>query len=103
MSATSHASADTSPGAGGAPGAVMMPQSDNASPPSVVAGTGSARGGSCPGLGTSEASTAGGVVSRYRHASGAAPGSAIAVGAVVSSAAACAVLVFGYGPRRWIW
>ncbi len=22
--------------------------------------------------------------------------------AVVSSAAACAVLVFGYGPRRWI-
>ncbi|HJZ50406.1 MAG TPA: hypothetical protein VKE41_24715 [Roseiflexaceae bacterium] len=23
--------------------------------------------------------------------------------AVVSSAAACAVLVFGYGPRRWIW
>jgi lycopene cyclase domain-containing protein len=23
--------------------------------------------------------------------------------AVVSSAAACAILVFGYGPRRWIW
>ena len=23
--------------------------------------------------------------------------------AVVSSAAACAVLVFGYGPRRWVW
>lgn len=23
--------------------------------------------------------------------------------AVVSSAAACAVLVFGYGPRKWVW
>jgi hypothetical protein len=23
--------------------------------------------------------------------------------AVISSAAACAVLVFGYGPKRWVW
>ena len=59
-SATTHASAETSSGTGGVPGAVMMPQPDSASPPSGLAGTGSGGGGS-PASGTSEESTAGGV------------------------------------------
>ncbi len=78
-SATSQASAETSPGTGGVPGAVTMPQPDSASPPIGLAGTGSGAGGS-PTSGISDASTAGGVVTRYGQvfASTAAFGSAIA-------------------------
>src|SRR6478609_3089741 len=78
-SATTHASAEMSPGTGGVPGAVMMPQPESASPPSGLAGTGTGAGGS-PASGTSEESTAGGVASRYGHTapSGAAFGSAVA-------------------------
>src|SRR6185437_664627 len=88
-SATSHASADMSLGTGAVPGAVMMPQPDSASPPSGLAGTGSGAGGS-PASGTSEESTAGGVDCRYGHtaASGAAFGSADAVGVPTSAGAA---------------
>ena len=68
-SATTHASAETSSGTGGVPGAVMMPQPDSASPPSGLAGTGSGAGGS-PAVGTSEESTAGGVDSRYGQTRG---------------------------------
>src|SRR6185369_13006810 len=80
-SATTHASAEMSLGTGGVPGAVMMPQPDSASPPSGEAGTGNGCGGS-PAVGTSEESTAGGVVTRYGQvfASGAACGSAAATG-----------------------
>ncbi len=85
-SATSHASAETSSGIGGVPGAVTTPQPDSASPPSGVAGTGSGAGGS-PAVGTSDESTAGGVATRYGQAfaSGAASGSALAVGMPTSS------------------
>ncbi len=70
-----------SPGTGGVPGAVMIPQPESASPPSALAGTGSGPGGS-PASGTSEESTAGGVACRYGHTapSGAAFGSAVAAG-----------------------
>ena len=79
-SATSHASAETSLGSGGVPGAVTTPQPESASPPIGLAGTGSGAGGSSPGLGTSDASMAGGVASRYGQApvSGAASGWALA-------------------------
>ena len=75
-----------SPGTGGVPGAVMIPQPDSASPPSGLAGTGSGAGGS-PAFGTSEESTAGGVDSRYGQAaaSGAAFGSAVAMGMPTSA------------------
>jgi hypothetical protein len=56
---------------------VMTPQPESASPPSGVAGTGSGCGGS-PAFGTSDESTAGGVVTRYGQGSGAALGSALA-------------------------
>ena len=59
-SATSHASAETSPGGGGVLGAAMMSQLLSASPPTGFGGTGSGSGGS-PAVGTSEESTAGGV------------------------------------------
>ena len=62
-SATNQASAEMSPGTGGVLGAVMMPQPDSASPPIGLAGTGSGSGGG-PTLGTSDASTAGGVATR---------------------------------------
>src|SRR5215470_11609670 len=88
-SATTHASAEMSSGAGGVPGAVMMPQPDSASPPSGLAGTGSGAGGS-PACGTSDESTAGGVDSRYGQTapSGAAFGSAVATGMPMSAGAA---------------
>ena len=88
-SATSHVSAEMSPGTGGVPEAVMMPQPDSASPPSGLVGTGSGAGGS-PASGTSEESTAGGVDARYGQAaaSGAAFGSAVAMGMPMSAGAA---------------
>ncbi len=67
-SATSHASADTSLGSGGVPGAVITPQPESASPPIGLAGTGSGPGAAWPGLGTSDASIAGGVDCLYGHA-----------------------------------
>ncbi len=78
-SATSQASAETSPGAGALPGAVMMPQPPSALPPTGVGGTTSGSGGS-PAAGTSDESTAGGVDTLYGHAAGAALGSPAAVG-----------------------
>src|SRR6476469_1906408 len=55
-SATSQASAEMSPGTGGVPGAVITPQ-----PPSGSEGTANGCGGS-PAVGTSDESTAGGVL-----------------------------------------
>ena len=60
MSASTQASAETSPGSGGAPAATITPQLPSASPPTGVAGTARGCGGS-PAVGTSEESTAGGV------------------------------------------
>ena len=68
-SATSHASAETSPGTGGVPGAAMMPQLPSASPPTGFGGTASGIGGS-PACGTSDESTAGGVVTLYGQVAG---------------------------------
>src|SRR6201998_202123 len=82
-SATSHASAETSPGGGGVFGAATTPQPPSASPPTGLGGTASGIGGS-PAIGTSEESTAGGVDSRYGQFGGPAfgpgLGSANAVG-----------------------
>ncbi len=75
-SATNQASAEMSPGTGGVPGAVTRPQLPRASPPTGLAGTGSGAGAGSPGLGTSEASTAGGVFTLYGQASGSATATA---------------------------
>src|ERR1700733_2278157 len=72
-SATSHASAETSFGNGGVPGAAIIPQSPSASPPTGFAGTASGSGGS-PARGTSDESTAGGVVTLYGQLAGPALG-----------------------------
>ena len=85
-SAISHASAEMSLGSGGVPGAAMTPQPDSALPPSGLAGTG--RGSRrITGGGTSDESTAGGVVTRYGQvpASGAALGSAPATGGPITA------------------
>ena len=73
-SATSHASAETSPGGGGVLGAVTMSQLLSASPPTGFGGTGSGSGGS-PAVGTSEESTAFGVDTLYGQLGGAGIGS----------------------------
>ena len=85
-SATSHASAEMSLGSGGVPGAATTPQPASALPPSGLAGTGSGSGGS-PTAGTSDESTAGGVVTRYGQlpVSGAALGSAPATEAAITA------------------
>ena len=54
----------------------------------TAGGTGSATGGSCPGLGTSEASTAGGVVTRYGPMAASGAGWAPATGAATKAGAA---------------
>src|SRR5271165_6618834 len=80
-SATSQASAETSPGTGGVSAAVTTPQPPSALPPIGDAGTGSGSGGS-PACGTSDEST-GGVATLYGQVSCPAPpalGSAIATG-----------------------
>jgi hypothetical protein len=88
-SATSHASADTSFGSGGVPGAATMPQLPSASPPTGFDGTASGIGGS-PAWGTSDESTAGGVVTLYGQFAGPAlgpgPGSAKAAGSPTGTA-----------------
>jgi hypothetical protein len=56
-----------SPGTGGVPDAVITPQPDSASPPTGLAGTASGWGGS-PAVGTSDESTAGGVLTWYGQA-----------------------------------
>src|SRR5271166_241493 len=90
-SATSHASADTSPGSGGVPGAATMPQLASASPPTALGGTANGIGGS-PAVGTSDESTAGGVFTWYGQfagpALGPAPGSAVAIGTASATGAA---------------
>src|SRR5271156_1675136 len=82
-SATSQASAEMSFGSGGVPGAATMPQLASASPPTGFGGTASGIGGS-PAWGTSDESTAGGVVTLYGQFAGPAlgpgPGSATAAG-----------------------
>jgi hypothetical protein len=83
-------------GTGGVSGAVMMPQPESASPPMVFVGTGSGSGGS-PAFGTSDESTAGGVVTLNGQSggggagAGAATGSAVAVGAITKAGAASIV------------
>ncbi len=61
----------------GVPGAAMMPQPPRAVPPTGVEGTASGSGGS-PAVGTSEESTAGGVLILYGQLG--APGFASALG-----------------------
>src|SRR5439155_8903650 len=62
-SATSQASAEMSSGTGGVLGAATMPQLPSALPPIGLGGNASGIGGS-PALGTSDESTAGGVLIR---------------------------------------
>ena len=90
-SATNHDSAEMSSGTGGVPAATITPQPDSASPPTGFAGTGSGCGGS-PASGTSEESTAGGVVTRYGQVlgSGAPAGSAHAIAGVPTTHSAAA-------------
>ena len=91
-----------SPGTGGVPGAVITPQPPSASPPTGLAGTASGWGGS-PAVGTSDESTAGGVLTWYGQAalSGAALGSAAASAgpASMKSAAARAVARWARDPK----
>src|ERR1700753_998991 len=72
-SATSHGWAETSFGSGGVAGAAMMPQLPSASPPTGLGGTASGIGES-PAWGTSDESTAGGVVTLYGQLAGPALG-----------------------------
>ena len=90
-SATSHASAEMSLGTGGVPAAVMTPHPASASPPTGSAGTASGWGGS-PAVGTSDASTAGGVLTWYGQAalSGEATGSAFASAGLTAKKSAAA-------------
>src|SRR5438128_119900 len=72
-SATSQASAETSPGRAAVSGAATTPQPLSAVPPTGFGGTASGSGGS-PALGTSEESTAGGVFTWYGQFAGPALG-----------------------------
>ncbi len=85
-SATTQASAETSPGTGGVFAAVTTPQPPRELPPIGEGGTGSGNGGS-PACGTSEESTAGGVATLNGHRSCTTAGSANAAGMPSSAGA----------------
>ncbi|GAA2786849.1 hypothetical protein GCM10010533_26790 [Mycolicibacterium pallens] len=71
------------------PGATITPQPASASPPTGLAGTARGCGGS-PAFGTSEESTAGGVVTRYGQVLGSGSAHAVADVPTTHTAAATA-------------